>query len=128
MPFHGWPDVKQLPSGKWKLQDVLEYETPEGKRIVVPAGFETDFASVPWLLRGWVARWSKTARAAIVHDWLYYSHETSRPEADRIFRVALEESNFDAPEEDEEEDVGWWSQWAMWFGVRVGGYRAYHRA
>lgn len=114
MPFRGFPHVEQLPSGEWLTQETLRYETREGDEIIVPAGFATDFASVPDRLRSFVAPWDETARPALLHDWLYYSHERSRKVADRLFREGLEE-----------EGVGWWSRWAMWAAVRVGGRAAY---
>lgn len=121
MAFRGWPDVKQLPGGEWILQSTLTYELPEElaedlgvERVVSPAGFVTDFASVPARLRSFVAPLEETTRSAVAHDRLYHTREVSRKAADRIFRVALEE-----------EGIGWWSRWAMWAAVRVGGRAAY---
>ena len=43
--------VEPLPGGKARLTAHLDYIDPWGKIIMVPRGFETDFASVPSLAR-----------------------------------------------------------------------------
>ena len=61
-----------------------------GKLIVVPRWYVTDFASVPWYGQGFVDPQGPTARAAIVHDWLYTIGEPGkRQEADDIFLRAM---------------------------------------
>ncbi len=61
-----------------------------GKVIVVPRWYVTDFASVPWYGQGFVDPQGPTARAAIVHDWLYTIGEPGkRQEADDIFLRAM---------------------------------------
>ncbi|CAN5276416.1 DUF1353 domain-containing protein [soil metagenome] len=61
-----------------------------GKLIVVPRWYVTDFASVPWYGQGFVDPMGPTARAAIIHDWLYTIGEPGkRAEADAIFLRAM---------------------------------------
>jgi hypothetical protein len=61
-----------------------------GKVIVVPRWYVTDFASVPWYGQGFIDPQGPTARAAIVHDWLYAIGEPGkREEADAIFYRAM---------------------------------------
>ncbi|WP_201721589.1 DUF1353 domain-containing protein [Caulobacter sp. B11] len=61
-----------------------------GKVIVVPRWYVTDFASVPWYGQGFVDPQGPTARAAIIHDWLYAIGEPGkRDEADAIFLRAM---------------------------------------
>lgn len=67
---------------------VLEPEE-SGETIDVPKGFVTDFASVPRLAWWIVPRWGKYGNAAVIHDWLYWSRERARGEADRIFLEAM---------------------------------------
>ena len=43
--------VESLPGGRARLTAPLHYVTPAGELIVVPRGFETDYASVPSLAR-----------------------------------------------------------------------------
>ena len=81
----------------------------------VPAGFETDFASIPrafWSLVGHPA--GQYAQAAVLHDFLYRTKAVPRAEADRIFREAMQVLEVPA-----------WQRWAMWAAVRVGGSAAY---
>ena len=61
-----------------------------GKVIVVPRWYVTDFASVPWYGQAFIDPQGPTARAAIVHDWLYTIGEPGkRQEADDIFLRAM---------------------------------------
>ncbi|MGA9657610.1 MAG: DUF1353 domain-containing protein [Asticcacaulis sp.] len=61
-----------------------------GKVIVVPRWYVTDFASVPWYGQGVIDPQGPTARAAIIHDWLYTIGEKGkREEADAIFYRAM---------------------------------------
>lgn len=77
--------------------------------IVVPSGFVTDFASIPWFARWLFAPFDKSAKAAVVHDWLLgFPRTRSRREIDRIFREAMCVL-----------DVRPWRCWVMWAAVRV---------
>lgn len=61
-----------------------------GRVIVVPKWYVTDFASVPWFGQGVVDPQGPTARAAIIHDWLYaIGQPGKREEADDIFYRAM---------------------------------------
>ncbi len=81
----------------WSLTEPLEYHVGAADSdtvVVVPAGFKTDLASVPWFGRWLVSSWKGTARAAVVHDFLYSSfgrrvHGFTRSQADAIFGEAL---------------------------------------
>lgn len=58
-------------------------------RVVVPAGFVTDFASVP---RAFFSIWPPNGLytyPAIIHDYLYWSQCRSREEADDIFWLGM---------------------------------------
>ena len=57
----------------WRLEEPLRYEIGalgSGLVIEVPAGFETDGASIPPPLRGLLPAWGRYSRAAIIHDYL----------------------------------------------------------
>lgn len=61
-----------------------------GKVIVVPKWYVTDFASVPWYGQGVIDPQGPTARAAIIHDYLYaIGEKDKREEADGIFYRAM---------------------------------------
>ena len=100
-------------SNTWRLLEPFEVEIKEDggcrQRIVVPAGMETDLASVPRLPGAYLLFANRARRSAILHDYLY---ESRRPRAwaDAVFREAMRN-----------EDVGMFSRFFMWLGVRVGG-------
>jgi len=67
--------VSPLPSGKkWQIQEEFTYYigSEDGKfRITIPAGFITDFASIPRPLRIFLPEWAKYNKSSPIHDWLY---------------------------------------------------------
>jgi len=84
-------------------------ENPWVVRATVPAGYCTDFASVPrwlWWLVPPRGRWN---RAAILHDYLYDKH-VDRFLADALFRLGMAELG-----------VPWLPRNAMYFAVRLFG-------
>ena len=85
--------------------------------IIVPAGFVTDLASIPQ------AFWSmgltpqgQYSRAAIIHDYLYWSQKCTRDQADRLLVVAMKESQ-----------VGTFDQKVIYEGVHLGGQSAWEQ-
>ncbi|MBW8735473.1 MAG: DUF1353 domain-containing protein, partial [Asticcacaulis sp.] len=73
------------------LNDEFPYCDPvTGYVIVVPKWYVTDFASVPWYGQGVIDPQGPTARAAIIHDWLYtIGQPGKRLVADDIFYRAM---------------------------------------
>jgi len=64
------------------------------QRIVVPKGFVTDFASIPhplWSLG--LSPHGQYSRAAVVHDYLYWSQACTRAQSDRLLVIAMKESS-----------------------------------
>ncbi|HPS02131.1 MAG TPA: DUF1353 domain-containing protein [Candidatus Sumerlaeota bacterium] len=61
----------------------------KGYEITVPAGFLTNFASVPKLFWNVISPWGEHSRAAVVHDWLYQSGITEKDVADLIFKALM---------------------------------------
>lgn len=81
--------VSPLWDGKcWVLLEDFTYY-----RIRVPAGFITDFASVPGILTWAVRRWGKHGFAAIIHNWLYWEQPYSRKMCDLIFLSGMLNAN-----------------------------------
>ena len=112
--FLGRLRVIQLPGGAgWALQQPLVYRSalPGVGEIVVPAGFVTDFASVPrWPLTFLLA--GDTAHApAVVHDFLYGTRRVRRATADLVFLEAMVLTG-----------VPRWRRAAMWVAVRIFGW------
>lgn len=81
------------------LVDALTYEIKRtGQFITVPAGFVTDFASVPWYARSVINVLGRHSIPAIVHDYLYWEQRCTREQADAIMKEAMteyESSSFD---------------------------------
>ncbi|WP_116452415.1 DUF1353 domain-containing protein [Blastococcus litoris] len=113
MPFQpGSLTVSRVDADRWELVDALVYQGRRD-RFVVPAGFRTDFATVPAPVRWLVPRFGTYTLAAILHDWLVTEGlatgaVTSR-DADGIFRRVMRESG-----------VPLLRRWLMWAGVRWG--------
>lgn len=75
--------------GTWKLLQPLAFQSDvAGKTIVAPAGFVTDYASVPRVpFAYWIAG-DRAHPAAVIHDWLYTSHLVDRATADAVLEEA----------------------------------------
>ncbi len=85
-------------------------------QIVVPHNFETDLASVPFLLRSLVLSNAKTAWAGVIHDRLYWRGTCSRKAADRVLFCALRDSGC----------TRFWST-VYYLAVRVGGWYPWYQ-
>jgi hypothetical protein len=97
------------------LVDPLFYEIKRtGKTITVPAGFVTDFASVPWYGRWFISVLGKHSIPAIVHDYLYWEQRCSRDQADAILREAMGEYSSSS-----------YDQMAVYYAVKYGAQGAW---
>ena len=104
-------------AGRWKLDTPLVYYSEVvGGEITVPAGFDTDFASVPRVPIIYLLYANRGRRAAAVHDYLYRTGQFDRATCDAVFREALLAT-----------DYGVVVSLAMWAGVRVGGLFTYRK-
>jgi len=87
-------------------------KTQPARDLVVPAGFCTDFASIPRPLQGFLDAVNDVAPAAVIHDFLYTSQMfEDRANADGVFFDALRANG-----------VGWMRARTLWAGVRLGGW------
>ena len=68
--------------------------------IVVPAGFVTDFASVPRVFWSILPPAGTYQLAAVVHDFLYWDQGCTREQADALLRAAMIESRVEAYKRD----------------------------
>lgn len=86
--------------GLWELLQPLAYDSDLLGRIEVPAGFVTDFASVPRLPVIYLTEGGKGNKAAVVHDYLYTvgsaTGKVTRLQADQVLREALLASGYSA--------------------------------
>ena len=96
----------------WEVVEPLVYR---GRRdtFVVPAGFPTDFASVPRVVVWLIPRFGRYTLAAVLHDWLVTDGiaggGVSSRDADGLFRRVMAE-----------QQVPPVRRWVMWTGVRWG--------
>lgn len=88
----------------------LQPGEPSAHLFVIPAGYETDFASVPRLPLAYLVAGNTAHKAALLHDYLYASGEHPRAWCDAVFRAAMQA-----------EGLSWWRRGLMWLGVRLFG-------
>lgn len=103
----------------WIVVRALEYRIGDtDDKIVVPAGFVTDLASVPRAFWGpplFLTPAGQYSRAAIIHDYLYWSQKCTRDQADRLLVIAMKESQ-----------VSHFDEVTIYEGVHVGGEDAWN--
>jgi len=93
------------------LRQPLVYEIKKtGAIVIVPEGFVTDFASVPWVARSIIAVLGRHSVPAIVHDYLYWEQKCTRLQADLIMFDAMEEYK-----------STWFEKHAVWRALRLRG-------
>jgi hypothetical protein len=99
--------------GTWRLLRPLVYHSDLVGNVTVPAGYVTDFASVPrYIPIASAALLDTASEAATVHDWLYTPpHEgLSRATADAVLKEAVLATGFSK-----------FVAWSLYLGVRLGG-------
>jgi len=124
-------DVRVQPSGKtFKLLYPFTYRYRRlGRKftLTVPAGFETDFASIPQPFHVIISKLGRHNKAAVIHDAIYqgahklqsslgYPMVFTRRQADLIFLDGMEDLG-----------VPVWKRYVMYFGVRLGGFFSWRK-
>ena len=107
------PKLEPIEDGDWRLIEPMVARIDD-RTVIIPAGFKTDLATVPRFPGMFLLFGGKARRAAILHDWLYFSKEP-RSYADKVFYEAMKH----------EEPA--WRRAIMWLGVRAGGWVLYPR-
>lgn len=108
-------DATNDDDGRWIVARELIYESDIANcTIIVPAGFQTDLASVPRLPVVYLFMGDRAHRAAVIHDWIYSQGLFSRKLADAVFREASAATGVNSV-----------VRWLMWAGVRIGGSSHY---
>jgi len=103
--------IEQISEYKWKVFRSLTW-----RQFTVEEGFETDLASTPRILWIILPPYGKYARAAVIHDWLYYKDRGyTRKEADKIFLEAMRDYKVET-----------WKRVLMYYGVRLLAFRRGH--
>jgi len=106
--------------GIWVLQKPLVYYSNLLKtQIAIPAGFETDLASVPRMPFVYLLWGGKAHREGVLHDYLYRCDSNpiiSFTKANSVFLEAMKSRGKPLR-----------VRWPMFLGVAVGGYFSYHK-
>ena len=81
----------------WIVRQPLRYRIGVStQEVVVPAGFVTDFASIPQALQSIIRANGNYILPAVVHDYLYWNQSCTRKQADQIFLLAMIENKVGA--------------------------------
>jgi hypothetical protein len=102
--------------GRARLLDAFRVDSAVLRgRLVVPAGFVTDFASVPRLPLVYWLFGNRARGPAVVHDFLYQTHLCAdKTTADAVFRELMRVEGDTGP-----------VRVFMWLGVHVAGQAAW---
>ncbi len=112
-------DIGLIGESTWRLNSQLEYQSDLIGRVVVPAGFKTDLASVPRVPLVYLSWGGRAHREAVIHDYLYRigsKPPVTRGMANKVFLEAM--ACRDKP---------FWVRWPMYLGVVIGGGLSYHK-
>lgn len=108
-------ETKVLDDDKFELiQPLIYFSERLNRAITVPRGFVTDFASVPRVPVAYLLAGGEADKPAVIHDYLYHSHEVARAVADDVFLEAMALTG-----------QPWWRRNLMWLGVRLFGGAPY---
>lgn len=115
----------RLATGDRELLVPLEREY-KGNTLTVPAGFVTDYSSVPAFAR-FIVRWSKIDVAGVVHDWCY---AVGLPDASGVPSRKLSDEIWLHIAQSGHSSANWLQAHLCWLGLRIGGKPAWrkHRA
>lgn len=105
-------ELKERPQPNiWAVASPLVWQDAQGA-IAVPVGFLTDLASIPDVLKNipWLDVNGVSRSPAVLHDWLYRTHQFSRADSDSMLRAALLSRGASKAQ-----------AWAFYTGVRIGG-------
>jgi hypothetical protein len=104
--------VSPFADGKyWYLLNDLLWRSERDVSVIVPAGFVTDFTSVPRPLWIVLPKWAKYGNAAVVHDYLYWEQTIfDRRTADQLMAEAMRDMK-----------VSWITRQLIYRALRVTG-------
>ena len=106
--------VTTTPNGRyWHLIEEFEYHIgslPSDEIIKVPAGFKTDFTSVPKILWPIISPYGIQGKAAVIHDYCYATGYVSQKRSDEIFLEGMKVLG-----------VSKWRRYSLFWALRLGG-------
>ena len=97
----------------WSLTQPLTYEGSD-ETFTAPAGFVTNFASVPRIFWSILSPWGRHMKAAVMHDYFYQTTIVSRLDADKLFNRMMRSLG-----------VSWWRRQTMYRMTRLFGAKHY---
>lgn len=103
----------------WEIGIPLVYESDIIGQIIVPEGFQTDFASVPRVPIAYTLFGNRAHRESVLHDYLYRIDslpQATYSQANDVFLEAMKVRG-----------KGYFVRYAMYWGVCLGGFTAYHK-
>jgi hypothetical protein len=103
----------------WKLHEPLVFDSDIVGRVIVPAGFYTDLASVPKVPLVYEAWGNRAHYEAVIHDFLYCKDSLPNVSFDQANEVFLEAMQV--------RGKPWYISRFMYWGVCFGGLSSYHR-
>jgi hypothetical protein len=114
--FTGPLRLEYIDGKDWEVFEAFVYQPTTGPAVLVPAGFTTDFASIPRFFWRVLPPTGRYGKAAVIHDYIYRTPTApfTRAEADGIFRDAMKDLG-----------VGWFTRTVMFRAVRLFGGGAY---
>lgn len=118
-PFPMPLDLEYLNGRTWRLLTPFTFATTHhrhAKTVTVPAGFLTDFASVPRFFWRVLPPTGPYGKATVIHDYLYSLKPTDRLAVDQIFLDAMRALR-----------VPPLTRWTMYAAVRLFGWLAWSR-
>lgn len=108
--------VQELSDSTWEIHSEFIYQSDLlGVTLSVPAGFVTDFASVPRVPLIFDVLGDIAHEPAVIHDALYFSGKWDRKSCDDVLLEAMKVN-----------DVSAYKRWQIWAGVRIGGWVAWN--
>lgn len=110
--------TKYVGHGISRVTKLFKYHSEIIGLVTVRAGFDTDFASIPRLLRWVITGSDNTKPGAVVHDYLYRHKPKGidRKTADKVFLEVMRDSS------KPEWQVSRWKASMAYAGVRIGGW------
>lgn len=97
------------------VEDSITFRVLQGlDSIVVPAGFVSDFASIPGRAQGLINKLGPHLCPAIVHDYLYWTQTCTRSQSDAIFLRMMEDMG-----------VPWLTRRLMYWAVVLFGQKSW---
>ncbi|QDT89282.1 DUF1353 domain-containing protein [Gimesia algae] len=109
--------TERLPDGSRRLLRSIKVKVRD-KEIMVPAGFSSDFSSLP-LLSQILIDSARVDLAGVIHDRLYVTGQFTRCETDTIWRLMAQSGECHA---------NLFQAWLGWLLIRLGARFAWDRA